>query len=85
MPCQFFPQGAFGRSGASPPNLSRTCHASLPLIRISRFICPVSGINDFVRGTPQFDESIGEKSFAINPDAGLVSVKDYRDYFVAAA
>ena len=54
-----------------------TRHASLPLIRISRFIGPVSGINDFVRGTPQFDESVGQKRFAIDPDTGLVSVKHY--------
>jgi hypothetical protein len=66
-----------GRGAHAPRFRPFTCHASLPFIRISRFIGPVSGINDFVRWTPQFDESVGQKRFAIDPDTGLVSVKDY--------
>src|ERR1700751_4282170 len=65
-----------------------TCHlspaSSLPFICIPRFINPVGGIHNVFGWTPELDESVGQKRFAIDPDTGFIGIKDYRDYFVAA-
>jgi hypothetical protein len=48
----------------------------LPLIRITGFINPVGGIHDIFGRTPQLDQSVGQKRFAIDPDTGFIGMKD---------
>jgi hypothetical protein len=74
-------QSRFGLSGASPyqsssPRSPFRRYALLPLIRITGFINPVGGIHDIFGRTPQLDESVGQKRFAIDPDTGFIGMKD---------